>query len=160
MKKFRYHILSILLVCFAAVLLLCACGCKCGTDGACATGNGLVFNKKYVHGAFGEERENYFIFREDGTGDFVRNWDFEYTAAQHYTMHFKWFYADKDESAVVCFYDGWEKDPVKHEGASVNDDTTYLVTISGYVLCSNNGTSTAYYINEDYVDGLQNYAKD
>lgn len=156
MKKLRYLIASVLLVCLSAILLLCACDVGSSSAGE---GGSLVFAKKYVRGAFGEDRENYFIFRSDGTGDYVCNRDYDYPGDEHYTMHFKWFYADKDESAVVCFYDGAEYG-AGHEAKSLSDYTKYLVTVSEHVLCSNNGSSTSYFINEDHVDELTNYGKD
>ncbi len=167
MKRFRYLIASVLLICLSAMLLLCACGGEGSSSGSGSpAGNtsagevgGLVFNKKYVYGAFGENRENYFLFRSDGTGDYVRNRDYDYAAAEHYTMHFKWFYADKEASAVVCFYDGVEYGQ-GHKGVEVSDDTKYLVTVSEYVLCSNDRSPYAYYINEDHVGELTNYGKE
>lgn len=155
MKKLRYLVVSILLICLSAVLLLGACG-KSGSP----AGGGLVFNTKYVRGAFGEDVENYFLFRSDGTGDYACNNDYTYAAAEHYTMHFKWFYADQEESAVVCFYDGAEYDEQKHKAPRIGDDTHYLVTVSEHVLCVSSGTSSSCYINENYVDELENYRKD
>ncbi len=158
MKKLRYVVMSILLVCLSALLLLCACGPD-GQSSSSSAGGYLVMNTKYVRGAFGEDREDYFIFRSDGTGDYSRYYVPTTPYVEHYTMHFKWFYADGEGSAVVCFYDGVEygKD---HKASSLSDSTNYLLTVSEYVLCSNNGISTNYYINEDYVGALENYRKE
>ncbi len=167
MKKLRYLIVSVLFICLSSMLLLCACGGSGSpADSGSPAGNasasedgGLVFNKKYVRSAFGEGRDNYFIFRSDGTGDYVCNRDYDYAANEHYTLHFKWFYADKDESAVVCFYDS-VKYGEGHKGVEISDDTKYFVTVSEHVLCSNNGVSNSYFINEDVVGELKNYGKD
>ncbi len=162
MKKLRCLAVSILLVCLSVALLLCACGegseptPPSGSGSTASAGSGLVFDKKYVRSGSAEGRENYFIFRADGTGDFVRNYDSDSPNDQHYTMHFKWFYADSEESAVACFYDG-VKYREDHQNGTVYDDTTYLVTVSEHVLCANNGSSTSYYINEDDLDKLPNF---
>lgn len=152
MKKLRYVVIGILTICLSALLFLCGCG-----ETRSSSPNGLVFNKKYVRGAFGVYRENYFLFRTDGTGDYVRNFDPEYASAEHYTMHFKWFYADKDETAVVCFYDGADYDEATHKAPRLSDNTHFLVTVSECVLYATSSALTATFINEDYVDQLQNY---
>ena len=151
MKKLRYLIMSVFLICLSAVLILCACG----EGDSPSAGGGLVFDKKYVSGAFGEDRENYLLFRSDGTGDYVRNSE---TVDEHYTIHFKWFYADGDESAVMCFYDSVEYGE-DHTGSTIRNSTHYLVTVSERV-CTSSNTSSTCYINEDYVGKLENYGKD
>ncbi len=146
MKKLRYFVVSILLVCLSAALLLCACG-----EGS-VRGGGLVMDKKYLLDASEEGRQNYYLFHADGTGEYACNYDFDTPYDLHYIVRFKYFYADKDESAVVCFFDSVEY-AAGHQGAGVDSDTTYILTVSEHVLTR----AQTCFINEDYIDRVPHY---
>lgn len=150
MKKSRIFLINILLICFSAVLLLCACG----QNGASAAAGGLVMDKKYVRDATEEGKQNYFLFHADGTGEYSRFYVPSTPYVEHYVVQFKYFYADAEQSAVVCFFDGWKKFD-DHKAADVRDDTVYLLTVSAHVLTGQN----SYFVNEDDVAKLPNYAK-
>lgn len=146
MKKLRYIVMSMFLVCFAAVLLLCACG-KGGTSAG-----DLVMDKMYFSNASENGRQNYFIFHSDGTGEYSRYYIPTPPYIQHYVVRFKYFYADKDGNSVACFFDGVEYSG-DHKGADVYDDTVYLLTVTEHIIISSMGN----FINEDDLDKLPKY---
>ncbi len=159
MKKSRYLIMSVLLVCLSAAMLLCACGGTPASAGgerpSVSEGGGLVLDKKYVRSGSEEGMQNYFLFRADGTGEYSRYYVPSSPYVEHYVVRFKYFYADKDQSAVACFFDSVEYSG-DHKAAGVYGDTVYLLTVSEHVLTGERG----YFINEDDIGKLPNYDKD
>lgn len=130
---------------------------------ACSNDSKLAMNKLYIRSSDvrldADEQETY-IFHSNGTGEYTYHRDYDSSNSsihQHYTIHFKYTYVDKDKSAVMCFYDSIER----LEGDDGSYTTTYwhsLVTISKNVLMTISTTvGYTYWINEDYLDDIPNY---
>lgn len=126
---------------------------------ACNTDAKLAMDKRYISESDvrkDAEKQVYYIFHSDGTGEYTYHYDGTYTHS-HYILHFKYTYVDGDKSAVACFYDSIE---------SLANDEGYkpvgwseLVTVSKNVLATVGTSGYVFWINEDYLEELTNFRK-
>lgn len=167
MKKLAVFTMM-LIVAFCCAFGLTACGEKANTVGDDAA---LVINKRYIREYDANNKEKseqeseqfYYVFYLNGTGELVRHYDYnssygdEYSDHFHYSVHFKYTYVDSDKSAVVCFYDSFERLEGDDGKASVSSDWSRLITVSKNLLATTGSGGYLFWINEDYLKTIPNF---
>lgn len=150
MKKKKIALFCPLLVCLCALLAFTACGSS-------TSAGSLTFGKKYINRNTinaDDEYQTYYVFHSDGTGTY-RHYSSNMGGTYDYTLHFKWLYTDSDESTVVWFYDSVEYGTGSKSVASTE---TGLVNVSENVLVTVITGGYSYFICEDYLPQIPNYA--
>ena len=137
----------------------------CGKNGETSGEEALVMDKRYINefdAQKDEEKQKYYVFHSDGTGEYVYHYDYDYVSSyltehvhRHYIIHFKYTYVDNEKSSVVCFYDRLER--LEGDDSEYNSTSwSELVTVSKNVL-STIGTSYVFWINADYLKTIPNF---
>lgn len=102
-----------------------------------------------------ESKKNYFIFHEDGTGEY-KYYDYSSGNVSDFTFYLKYTFVDAEKSTVVCFYDSVEYHD-GNVGSKANSLWCRTVGVSKNVLVETGGSI---YINENYVaENLPNFGK-
>lgn len=148
----------------AITMLLVVTLCCAFAFTACGSDAKLAMNKLYIRSSnvrLDADKQETYIFHSDGTGEYTYHYDRTTTSGtydehNHYIIHFKYTYVDKDKSAVMCFYDSIER--LEGDDGSSHTAWSKLVTISKNVLMTiSTTTGYDYWINEDYLDEIPNY---
>ena len=167
MKKILTTLIAAILACMCMAAVMTGCNSADGTD-AGAGGDAvaaLQMEKRYLDSYSSEYRDMscYYLFHADGTGEYTYHFDYYYDDKdhpsdmddhEHYTIRFKYTYADADKSAVVCFFDGVTY--LENNGETVDSRWSQLLTVSENVLIAA-GSSSGVYVNEDYLKTIPNY---
>lgn len=148
---------------------------------------GIVYGKKYILGSDIHEKateQHYYIFYRNGMCKYhsyskdvgANN---SYIIVRDYTVQYRFTFVDEDKSTIVYFYDGvtddstftdasgnvttlkesdyWKQSEFAYEYLPDTDDSS-LITVSKNVLCTVGTYGYAFYVNEDYVSNLPNFA--
>ena len=156
MKKKTFSVIAAIVACLCALFAFAACGSSTESPS-----DSLEYGKKYIHedDVNSEKYQRYIIFNKDNTGEYYyyyvyKNENYpEYDYVRHYTVKFKYTYADLDKTAVVCFYDSveYEKDDTEKE---ISSNWSSFYTVSPNVLID---SGNSYFINEDYLSNIPNF---
>lgn len=146
MKKKLALILTVALLCLAFALALCACN----------KGDGdLQYRVRYADKPLDslEDDENFedFFFDKNGTGVY-RYRNLEY--GNDYSLYFKWHFADKDKSTVICYYDSIDGTPGNYPPES---DWCTVLMVSKNTLMRSTAYGYTLYVNENYFKEIPNY---
>ncbi len=152
MKKKLFAILCTIVACLGLLFAFTACD---------STGGGaLKMEKKYFHEDNVKKdaaEQVYYLFHADGTGEYYYYYDSIYDGVTHYTMHFKYTYADSEKSAIVYFYDSVT---YADDHTAEKSDKSYrrgLLTVSENVLASAGSSGYVFYVCEDYLKEIPNF---
>ena len=156
MKKKLIAFLCALIACLGMLFAFTACD-----NGLPSTTESLTFGKKYIYDAHVSreaEKQRYYIFNSNGTGQFHYYYADE-DQIEHYTIDFKYTFADNEKSAVICFYDSvtYASDHTEEKSEGTFWDT--FLGISKNVLTYTGTYGFSYYICEDYLPEIPNYGK-
>jgi len=140
------------------ISLIPATGCNEGS----ASLNMISYNTKYIHKNDldnEEDLQRYFIFYANGTGkyNYYENSSF-YDTIYHYTVTFKYTYADASCETVACFYDSvYYYDD--NTGSKISSNWSRTLGVSKNVVIDLNENGYLY-VNENYAkNNLKNFGK-
>ena len=172
MKKLLATLLSAMLICTALITVLAGCDSGSNGEGGNSAGSSdssksvLQLEKRYLYAEDIGSNPTYYIFHADGTGEYVYHYDYFSVDAdhpsnndirRHYTVHFKYTYADVDNGSVVCFYDSVTYHAENREPEDVRANWARYLSVSENVLVKEESSGFLYYVNEDYARTLTNY---
>ena len=133
---------------------------------ACSSSSSLRYEVRYIdESSVGEDedKQEYYIFHKDGTGEYVYHYDYvstwsEYDEHKHYSVSFKYTFVDKEKETIYCAYDGCEKlDGHVGAGDPVGSSWSRLITVSKNVIMSTSGSGMSFHLNENYLEEIPNF---
>lgn len=154
MKKFFSLLLTLML---GLCVMLCFVGC----GGSSAT---LKYGEKYFIG--GSKRNNveadktYFIFNNDGTGQYHHYYKYIYkndVEITDYTVTFSYNFMDADRESIVCTYESVEYTTRHNAEKDVKSKWDLFLGVSENILMTSTGTL---YYSETYLTDHPNFCKD
>ncbi len=148
MKKSK--LMSLLILCSFSVCTLFY-GCMQQNEGENSTALQMSTKYYYKYDAkpnLAENERGYFLFHQDGTGEYRRYDD------AYYTVSFKYTFVDKEREVVACFYNGVRYD--NPDGQEAPSTWSAILTVSENVLRE---TSENVYINANYLSEIPKFGE-
>lgn len=152
---------QILLCAVVTVLLVCTLS-ACGKKETPVDDIGVLqMDTKYIlDSQINNDNDSllYFIFHDDGTGEYRCYEKVSDSTCRDYTLIFKYTFVSGDKSAIVCFYDSVKYNQENHNSGVVYKEWRTILNVSKNVLMRTTTSGFNFYVNENYAaENLPNY---